>query len=57
VRALAGAYEREAIRPHALGYFGDMLLAVETHPAMLLYLDNARSIGPDSIAGSTSTGG
>ena len=34
-----------------LGRFGDMLLAVETHPAMLLYLDNARSIGPDSIAG------
>jgi uncharacterized protein (DUF1800 family) len=49
--ALAGAYEREAIRPHVLGHFGDMLLAVETHPAMLLYLDNARSIGPDSPAG------
>jgi len=51
VAQLAGAYEREAIRPHALGHFGDMLLAVETHPAMLLYLDNARSIGPDSPAG------
>jgi len=51
VAALAGAYEREAIRPHVLGHFGDMLLAVETHPAMLLYLDNARSIGPDSPAG------
>ena len=51
VRALAGAYEREAIRPHVLGRFADMLLAVETHPAMLLYLDNAGSIGPDSIAG------
>jgi len=49
--ALAGAYEREAIRPHVLGHFGDMLLAVETHPVMLLYLDNARSIGPDSPAG------
>src|SRR5262249_52736378 len=34
-----------------LGRFGDMLLAVESHPAMLIYLDNARSIGPDSIAG------
>jgi uncharacterized protein (DUF1800 family) len=34
-----------------LGRFGDMLLAVESHPAMLLYLDNARSIGPDSVAG------
>jgi uncharacterized protein (DUF1800 family) len=51
VRPLAGAYEREAIRPHVLGRFGDMLLAVETHPAMLIYLDNARSIGPDSEAG------
>ena len=51
VAALAGAYEREAIRPHVLGHFGEMLLAVETHPAMLLYLDNARSIGPDSPAG------
>jgi uncharacterized protein (DUF1800 family) len=51
VRPLAGAYEREAIRPHILGRFGDMLLAVETHPAMLIYLDNARSIGPDSEAG------
>lgn len=50
-RPLCGAYEREAIRPHVLGKFTDMLLAVETHPAMLLYLDNARSIGPDSIAG------
>ena len=51
VRALCGAYEREAIRPHVLGKFSDMLIAVETHPAMLLYLDNARSIGPNSIAG------
>jgi uncharacterized protein (DUF1800 family) len=51
VAALAGAYEREAIRTHVLGHFGEMLLAVETHPAMLLYLDNARSIGPDSPAG------
>ena len=51
VLQLAGAYEREAIRPHVLGRFEDMLLAVETHPAMLIYLDNARSIGPDSPAG------
>jgi uncharacterized protein (DUF1800 family) len=51
VRALAGAYERETIRPHVLGHFGDMLVAVESHPAMLLYLDNARSIGPNSMAG------
>jgi uncharacterized protein (DUF1800 family) len=48
---MAGGYEREAIRPHVLGRFSDMLLAVESHPAMLLYLDNAQSIGPDSVAG------
>jgi uncharacterized protein (DUF1800 family) len=54
VRPLAGAYEREAIRPHVLGSFHDMLLAVETHPAMLIYLDNARSIGPNSQAGLSS---
>jgi uncharacterized protein (DUF1800 family) len=51
VRPIAGAFEREAIRPHVLGRFADMLLAVESHPAMLHYLDNARSIGPDSMAG------
>ena len=48
---MAGAYEREAIRPHVLGRFADMLLAAESHPAMLLYLDNAQSIGPNSVAG------
>lgn len=47
---LAGALEREAIRPNVLGYFGDMLLAVESHPAMLLYLDNHLSVGPNSKA-------
>jgi len=51
VRALCGAFEREAIRSHVRGKFFDMLLAVETHPAMLLYLDNAQSIGPNSFAG------
>jgi uncharacterized protein (DUF1800 family) len=51
VRALCGAYEREAIRAHVLGRFAEMLQAVESHPAMLIYLDNARSIGPESIAG------
>ncbi|RWF33567.1 DUF1800 family protein, partial [Mesorhizobium sp.] len=40
VRASAGAFEREAIRPFVLGRFADMLLAVEHHPAMLFYLDN-----------------
>jgi uncharacterized protein (DUF1800 family) len=48
---MAGAYEREAIRPHVLGKFADLLLAAESHPAMLIYLDNASSIGPDSVAG------
>src|SRR5262245_53875037 len=51
VRPIAGAFEREAIRANVLGRFVDMLRAVETHPAMLLYLDNARSIGPNSQAG------
>jgi uncharacterized protein (DUF1800 family) len=51
VRPICGAYEREAIRAHVLGRFGDMLLAAESHPAMLIYLDNARSIGPGSMAG------
>jgi len=46
-----GAFEREAIRPNIAGSFEDMLLAVTRHPAMQLYLDNAQSIGPDSLAG------
>ena len=49
--AMVGAYEREAIRPHVLGRFGDMLAAAESHPAMLFYLDNVQSMGADSIAG------
>jgi uncharacterized protein (DUF1800 family) len=48
---MAGGYEREAIRAHVLGRFADMLLAVESHPAMLLYLNNEQSIGPTSVAG------
>ena len=51
VRVMAGAYEREAIRPHVLGRFADMLKAVEQHPAMLFFLDNTQSIGPMSQAG------
>jgi uncharacterized protein (DUF1800 family) len=51
VRGFAAAFEREAIRPHVTGRFHEMLLAVVRHPAMLLYLDNAVSIGPDSIVG------
>jgi uncharacterized protein (DUF1800 family) len=48
VTLIAGAFEREAIRPHVLGRFEDMLLAAERHPAMLFYLDQVRSIGPNS---------
>jgi uncharacterized protein (DUF1800 family) len=51
VPAMAGGYEREAIRPHVLGRFADMLQAAESHPAMLYYLDNAQSIGPNSVNG------
>ena len=48
---LAGGFEADAIRPHVLGRFEDLLLAVVRHPAMLLYLDQAQSIGPGSPAG------
>ena len=54
---MAGGYEREAIRPHVLGRFADMLLAVEGHPAMLVYLNNPVSIGPNSVAGINRTRG
>ena len=50
-KAVVGAYMREAIRPHVTGRFVDMLTAVMRHPAMLMYLDNVASIGPDSPAG------
>ncbi|HTP92033.1 MAG TPA: DUF1800 family protein [Xanthobacteraceae bacterium] len=51
ILSMSGPYEREAIRPHVLGRFADMLLAAESHPAMLFYLDNVESMGADSIAG------
>jgi len=51
VIGMAGPYEREAIRPHVLGRFADLLQAVESHPAMLFYLDNVQSMGADSVAG------
>lgn len=47
-RLYAAPMDREAIRPHAFGRFADLLLAVETHPAMLRYLDNDTSIGQNS---------
>jgi len=45
---LVGPFEREAIRPHVFGRFEDLLTASTMHPAMLLYLDQAQSIGPHS---------
>ncbi len=51
VVGLAGQLEFDAIRPHVLGKFRDMLFAVERHPAMLLYLDQAQSLGPNSQFG------
>ncbi len=49
-RWYTASYEREAIRPHALGKFSDLLLATATSPAMMVYLDNLESVGPDSAA-------
>ncbi len=47
---LVGPFEREVIRPHVLGSFKDMLLASLKHPAMQVYLDNFRSVGPNTKA-------
>jgi uncharacterized protein (DUF1800 family) len=44
------SYERDVIRPRALGKFEDLLEATAHSPAMLLYLDNSSSMGPDSPA-------
>ncbi|MBU7579959.1 MAG: DUF1800 domain-containing protein [Porphyrobacter sp.] len=44
----AGPHEFTAIRPHVLGRFSDMLKAAALHPAMLIYLDQFQSIGPNS---------
>ncbi|MFD1789078.1 DUF1800 family protein [Sphingomonas floccifaciens] len=49
VTPFAGPFEFEAIRPHVLGRFRDMLFAVERHPAMLMFLDQAQSVGPNSM--------
>jgi len=51
---LLPAYERDAIRAHALGNFEDLLVATAESPAMLMYLDNWQSIGPDSLAAKNS---
>ena len=47
-RYLVTSYERDVIRPRALGKFKDLLLATARSPAMLFYLDNWQSVGPDS---------
>ncbi len=49
-RYLIPGYERDAIRPHVFGKFYDLLLATAQSPAMLFYLDNWQSVGPDSMA-------
>jgi len=45
---VVGPFEAEAIRPRVFGRFVDLLIAAETHPAMMLYLDQAQSVGPNS---------
>ena len=54
---LGGSFEADAIRPHVLGRFEDLLLAVVRHPAMLLYLDQAQSTGPRSTMGARAAQG
>jgi len=49
VHLLIGSYERDAIRPHVLGHFKDLLLATARHPAMLYYLDNWESVAPGAF--------
>ncbi|WP_439548274.1 DUF1800 domain-containing protein [Falsiroseomonas sp.] len=51
IQPIIGAFERDAIRPHVTGRFADMVVAVARHPAMLIYLDNVGSVGPNSQAG------
>lgn len=51
IRATIGQLERDVIRKHVLGSFKDMLLGVMRHPAMLAYLDNDESMGPNSVSG------
>jgi len=50
-RYLITSYERDAIRPHVLGKFRDLLEATAKSPAMLFYLDNWQSVGPNAPAG------
>lgn len=52
----AAAFVDEAIRPHLMGRFADLMVAAETHPRMITYLDQVTSIGPNSRAGKTGRG-
>lgn len=52
----AGSFEADAIRPHVLGRFEDLLLAAVRHPAMLLFLDQAQSAGNGSAMGARGRG-
>ena len=47
---IVGPFEAEAIRPHVFGRFEDLLVSSSSHPAMLIYLDQAQSVGPDTQA-------
>ncbi|WP_174301959.1 DUF1800 family protein [Caulobacter sp. S45] len=51
LNATAAAFEREAVRPHVFGRFEDLLVASSRHPAMLMYLDQQNSVGPNSPSG------
>lgn len=53
---LLSSFERDVIRPNALGHFEDLLVATAKSPAMLVYLDNWQSIGPDSVAAQRAAG-
>ena len=57
VLGLAGPFEHQAIRPHIHGSFYELLKAATMHPAMVLYLDNARSFGPNSRGGKRGNNG
>jgi uncharacterized protein (DUF1800 family) len=56
-RYMVTVYERDVIRPHVLGHFEDLLLATAQSPAMLFYLDNWQSVGPDARPSSRRSNG
>ena len=56
MKVLSPILEREAIAPNLFGQFEDLLIAVEQHPAMIFYLNNERSAGPNSQRGNKKRG-